>query len=266
MNADVIFHVFGQATILNRWRIRYIKNMNKLYYVHSGSAIYCFKGKEYCMVPGKLYLFPASAEVTFKLDANALFEHTFFDFLSISLLHLSKPICINVSDYKVLKYTIMAICEVLSNARYGYDKNNYFNFARISDSSIEMQQIMKSYFKAVLMLINSITPINTEYDERIYRAIEYIKKNYNKNISVKQLAALSYLDENYFIKLFKKNIGKTPHQYIKDYRLNIAVSMLEAGRSVTEVSALCGYASLSAFSYAFKHSFDISPQEFQNKT
>lgn len=71
-----------------------------------------------------------------------------------------------------------------------------------------------------------------------------------------------FLSKNYFIKLFKKHVGKTPHQYIKDYRFGMAIAMIENGKSVTDTAIECGYQSASAFSLAFKNKLGVSPQTY----
>ena len=96
----------------------------------------------------------------------------------------------------------------------------------------------------------------------INNAIKHIHKNIEREITLEELASISCTERNYFIKLFKKNMFVTPYQYIKNYRMTKAVSLLERGYPVSDVGIRIGYSDVSAFSHAFKKEYDIYPSEF----
>ncbi len=52
--------------------------------------------------------------------------------------------------------------------------------------------------------------------------IEYIRQNFTKAITVKQLAASSHLSVSALERRFRKHLSKTPRQYITDTRLEFA--------------------------------------------
>ena len=96
-------------------------------------------------------------------------------------------------------------------------------------------------------------------DDRINRVVEFIHKNYSEKIDVRRLASDVFMETNHFIKVFKKHIGLTPYQYIKDYRLAVASDMLKRGAKVKAAAQAAGYMSVSAFSNAYKKRLGIYP-------
>lgn len=263
MKFEFTFHIFGQVCTYDRWKTRNKINMNSLYFVHAGTAAYYYNNEKHLMKPGYLYLIPYSANISFSLENDKIFDHTFFDFYSNPPLKPNNVIEIKSSDYAALDYTVKAISEILSTNRYG-DKNNGF-WCYYNNENNEFTDIIPYYFNALMILINSIVPIYSTTDERIFNALQYISNNFSREISVSEIASQIFLSENYFLKLFKKHIGKTPHQYIKDYRLDMAATMIESGKSISSAALECGYQSLSSFSYAFKHKLGMSPQEYANR-
>ncbi len=73
---------------------------------------------------------------------------------------------------------------------------------------------------------------------------------------------------DYLRKLFKKEMGMTPLEYLTRLRMKKAENMLAAmshDYSVAEIAQLCGYDDALYFSRVFKKSFGCSPSAFAKK-
>ena len=64
---------------------------------------------------------------------------------------------------------------------------------------------------------------------------------------------------------FRKYLGVSPKEYLTNYRLNIAASLLSTGTAVKEVALACGYMDIYSFSKAFKKRFGCSPSTYAQK-
>lgn len=66
---------------------------------------------------------------------------------------------------------------------------------------------------------------------------------------------------DYLIKLFKKDIGVTPHKYLTDRRLRAAADWLTTsqGNNISEIAHLCGFKEPLYFSRLFKKKYGVSP-------
>lgn len=102
-------------------------------------------------------------------------------------------------------------------------------------------------------------------DRRIRRSVELMHAQLEQDLSLKEIAAASYLSPFHFVRVFKKLTGTTPHAYLASIRTSRAQLLLaESDLSVTEISSRVGYASPSHFSKAFRRATGLTPRAFRN--
>ena len=83
----------------------------------------------------------------------------------------------------------------------------------------------------------------------IKTVLSYITDHYHEKLYVQDLASQVNMNEQYFCRFFKRSIGKTPIDYINDYRLNKVIRLLETGDAqITEICLECGFNNMGNFS------------------
>ncbi len=88
----------------------------------------------------------------------------------------------------------------------------------------------------------------------------YVHQHYADDLTLEILASLSHYSKSYVIKLFKKNTGQTPIEYINRYRLDRAKSFLQDPKnSILDVSLMSGFQNVGYFIRIFKAHFGITP-------
>ncbi|HEU4767756.1 MAG TPA: helix-turn-helix domain-containing protein [Pyrinomonadaceae bacterium] len=101
-------------------------------------------------------------------------------------------------------------------------------------------------------------------DRRIRRSVELMHTQLDQDLTLKALAAASYLSPFHFARLFKKLTGSSPHNYLAGIRATRAQLLLaDTELSVTEVGAQVGYLSASHFTKAFRLATGTTPREFR---
>jgi len=101
-------------------------------------------------------------------------------------------------------------------------------------------------------------------DRRIRRSVELMYTQLDQELTLKALAAASYLSPFHFARLFKKLTGSTPHNYLAGIRAARAQLLLaETELSVTEIGSRVGYLSASHFTKAFRLATGTTPREFR---
>jgi AraC-like DNA-binding protein len=101
-------------------------------------------------------------------------------------------------------------------------------------------------------------------DRRIRRSVELMHTQLDQDLSLKALAAASYLSTFHFARLFKKLTGTSPHNYLAGIRAARAQLLLaETDLPITEVGARVGYLSSSHFTKAFRSATGATPREFR---
>lgn len=94
----------------------------------------------------------------------------------------------------------------------------------------------------------------------------YVHQHYADDLSLEHLASLSHYSKSYVIKLFKKNTGQTPIEYINRYRLDQAKSFLQNPKnSILDVSLMSGFQNVGYFIRIFKAHFGMTPGVYRKE-
>lgn len=100
---------------------------------------------------------------------------------------------------------------------------------------------------------------NFNNKEVITKSIEFINDTLYDSPSLDKLALNVSLSKYHFIKIFKNEIGLTPHQYIINKKIEHARCLLEKGYSIADAAIESGFNDQSHFNRNFKRIFDFSP-------
>lgn len=99
------------------------------------------------------------------------------------------------------------------------------------------------------------------------KAIEYIEKNFFKNISLEEVSKVVFMNPNYFSVLFKKETGMKYIDYLTKLRLEKADNLLSSTMlQVNEVATMVGYSSTKYFTRLYKDRYGILPSERRGST
>jgi AraC family transcriptional regulator len=103
---------------------------------------------------------------------------------------------------------------------------------------------------------------NTADREKILKSREILIQHIGEPITIKELSRKVAMNECYLKKGFKEMFGTTIFDFYQSQRMEHAKYLLyEKGLSVTEVSVMLGYSSISHFSTAFKKHTGLKPCE-----
>ncbi len=246
---NIIIHSCGRKTI-NNWE--YITpptlKINRFYYVYSGYALFHNTRLE----PGTFYLIPDT--VPRKQTVLEPFDHFFIDFTISPPLNEDEIISYPSSEHPELIQFVKSINDILSTVMI--ENRGFYDFSN------ENSLLISSLTDTLIKVCDKINPIQITPEKRIKQLIESLNES-DEIYTVDDLAEKTNLDKYYLIKLFKQEIGVTPHKYMNNLRLERALSMINAGQKAKEVATKCGFASESSFSTAFKKHFNCSPSQIK---
>ncbi|MDB5247509.1 MAG: transcriptional regulator, AraC family [Segetibacter sp.] len=101
---------------------------------------------------------------------------------------------------------------------------------------------------------------------RIERIMEYLKNNFDQNISLSDAAKIAGMTEVALSRFFKLRTGKNFVDTLNEVRLGTATRMLiDTTYSITEVAYKCGFNNMSNFNRLFKKKKDCTPKEFRQE-
>lgn len=94
--------------------------------------------------------------------------------------------------------------------------------------------------------------------------LAYININYADPICLTYLAGLAEVHPSHLSREFKRQIGRTPLEYVLRLRVHRACTLLiESKKSIKEIGMSVGYKRPEAFSKAFKRIRGCSPRHFR---
>ncbi|HEX5654014.1 MAG TPA: helix-turn-helix domain-containing protein, partial [Chitinophagaceae bacterium] len=135
----------------------------------------------------------------------------------------------------------------------------------------EMAIRIAKYFVVNLDKVNQ-TPfiifngLKDHEDEEILKSQEFIENNYEKKITVEELAAKLHLTRRTFERRFKKCTHCTVIEYLQKVRIEASKKELEAGRkSIDEIVLEVGYSDIQTFRDIFKRVTGTTPMEYRNR-
>lgn len=99
---------------------------------------------------------------------------------------------------------------------------------------------------------------------RLRPVITYIAEHYKEKIYIETLADMITVSPDYFTKMFKDSIGRTPIDYINGIRINRAMQMLATtDTSVNDISDELGFSNANYFHKIFKQYMNTSPVAYR---
>jgi AraC-like DNA-binding protein len=94
------------------------------------------------------------------------------------------------------------------------------------------------------------------------RVCDFIGVHYTESLSLTQLSQVAGLSPFHFQRLFLKNTGISPHEYLAQFRIRKARELLLQGRTLADVALDTGFVDQSHFTRSFKRIVGIPPGRF----
>ena len=134
--------------------------------------------------------------------------------------------------------------------------------------------IRANIYKIMTALLRFYCGSRNELDRMIYHnvlrlrpAIAYIEEHFKEKIYIEELSAMINVSPDYFTKVFKESIGKTPIDYINGMRVNCAMELLcSTDMPMTDIADSIGFCNPNYFHKIFKQYMDVSPLAYRKST
>ena len=131
--------------------------------------------------------------------------------------------------------------------------------------------VIANIYLAVTELLRFYCGSKDELDRMIYHnvlrlrpAVSYVEEHFSEKIYVERLADMINVSSDYFTKMFKDSIGKTPIDYINGLRVNRAMQLLATtDLSMPEIAEAIGFCNANYFHKIFKQYIDTSPLAYR---
>jgi AraC-like DNA-binding protein len=95
--------------------------------------------------------------------------------------------------------------------------------------------------------------------ERLKNIIEYMRAKSSENISLDNLAEIALCSSYHVIRLFRNQVGMSPHAYLIQLRLERARKLIDSGQSIADAALLAGFSDQSHLTRRFKKRYGLTP-------
>lgn len=101
-------------------------------------------------------------------------------------------------------------------------------------------------------------------DEVVSMVQSWVRSNFQRSISVKQMALVADQSERQLRRRFNQATGESPQQYLQHIRIEEAQALLrETNLSAIDISLAVGYQSAVYFAYVFKKTTSLTPGDYR---
>jgi AraC-like DNA-binding protein len=231
------------------------KNKLLLFYTLSGQGYLEYRNNRYILNPGQVAVIDCNEYQHYKTYKNQ-WEFVWIHFSGdgadryFNLINNDSLSIINIRNKEKFK-------SLLESIKKFTEKTNPYGDLLLSDYICRIL--------TVLALDNlSINAVEGERQLNIDTVIEFIENNYQENISLEKLAKMCHLSKFHFLRVFKKQTGFTPYEFITNYRMNMSKHFLIKTKSpVSEISEKVGYNNVNTYIKCFKNQTGTTPNRFR---
>lgn len=178
----------------------------------------------------------------------------------------------NAGNLEIMKARLMELVVLLSRAAVegggSLDKLLGLNYSFISElSSInKFEDLCRWIVKVLDAFLDSVYETKNIKNAKILsEAMNYIRRNYNNDLSLEKVAQSIYISPYYLSHLFKEELNITFVEYLTMVRVEEAKKLLsDPSMSILAIASEVGYEDASYFSKVFKKTTGLSPNQYRN--
>lgn len=136
----------------------------------------------------------------------------------------------------------------------------------IYDLKVKNKNCLKYYNELLKIILDDKLKDTklTSYSPYVSRAIDFLKENYPKNISIDEICSDFKINKTYFCNLFKTETGSTFINFVNNYRVEKSKDLLKnLDLSLLEIAIKVGFANQSYYCTVFKKFTNQTPLKYR---
>lgn len=226
-------------------------------YTLSGGGMFDFGGEKKEVLPGQAFiaLVPENHCYYFPRTSKN-WEFIFLTFTgqnSIKLLREYRQRYGAVINYKDDSEVVNSAWDIFNDDKANKIDNAY------QISSLAYDFIMKMFAESRFE-----NEIKHNIPSWVQQVKEFCAKNISSDIVIDDLAVIANCSKWHFSRQFTLYEGVSPHRYLMDLRLKLAIQLLSnSSFSIKEIAEKCGFYDMTYFGKVFKSRMNVSPKEFR---
>jgi AraC-like DNA-binding protein len=137
--------------------------------------------------------------------------------------------------------------------------------ATAADSARTVTELVDSYRRLISDIAGTLRdPLEARQDRGARRALAFMQERFAESITIAQVAKVAGFAPDYFCRIFKRDEGATPEEYLKRLRLERAKQLLTSTTlKLDSVCRLSGFRNKSYFHRAFHGATGVTPMQYR---
>lgn len=229
-----------------------------IHYILGGKGVFHVNGNTYTLKQGDGFLICPDTVVSYQADLQKPWSYSWVGFHGIKAeSYLKKAgLSINKPVFTYNRDTFIKDC-----------LDNMLATKHLSKGR-EIRLLGQLYILLSQLIEVSQAASNDQVKKRreayIKKAIEFIRMNYSRKISVSEISSHVNLDRSYLYSLFNEYLKVSPQEFMINYRISRACELMQnPNLSIGDVARSVGYEDPLLFSKTFKKVKGKSPREYK---
>lgn len=235
------------------------ENSNRylLFYTVSGQGHICYNGKDYTLAPNTVAIINCNAPHQYENLSKEPWNFYWFHYNG------------SAADiyYKLYNEKDLYLHEIFPT---GQEAEYIYKITACSDQYDLKKDLKVSQWISDLMTLCVISKHQKTQQEssvttqKLKAAIQYMSEHLTDKISVSDISQSVFLSQYHFLRLFKKEIGIPPYEYLIHLRINRAKELLiSTDTPLDEIAAQSGFSDSKNLIYNFKRIVKSTPNEYR---
>ena len=233
-----------------------IRDHYLIHLVLSGKGTYKVGGEVWHLQAGDLFLIKPSQLIVYAADSEDPWEYCWVGFNGACANKLAAQ----------LPFTDLAPIHHARDSRALEDAMMNIYHARGLEPQDEAAMVgyLYLFISELMKETREAEPHSTSSSSQyVLNAIKYIQFNYSHDISINDVAKSVGVSRSHLYRVFMSNVGKSPIDYLTEYRINEACNLLRSSNlSIAEVAISVGFFDQFYFSRVFKKAVGIPPSKY----
>ena len=233
-----------------------IRDHYLIHLVVSGKGTFEVGGHTFEVIPGDLFFARPSQLIRYTADEQQPWEYSWVGFNGACAHKLAAQL--PFTDERPVHHT--SDPEGMRTAL----TNIYSSRGLQPQDEAAMVGYLYLFISSLMKETSESKPHNTSSSSQyVLNAIKYIQFNYSHDISIDDVAKSVGVSRSHLYRVFMLNVGKSPIDYLTEYRINEACKLLRAGNlSIAEVAISVGFFDQFYFSRVFKRAKGVPPSKY----
>lgn len=217
-----------------------------LHYVHAGTGVFHNSRGRHSLQPGQIFIIRPQETVSYQADLHTPWTYSWIGFTCG--FSLDEVLCGDILTAPESAH----IFHAMGDAGHIQAGREWYICGKI--------------YELLTLLRATAAPKRDDASQYVRMAQNYIESQYVEPVKIAGVARSLNLNRSYFSKIFREHTGKSPQQYLVDFRLQKAAELLTTRMLPTgEVARRVGYTDVFNFSRMFRRRYGVSPSHYHEQ-